>query len=63
MFQGGFLAGLRRVDGAGGDFFAVVFLFLLHFFVVRDIAWVGHECILDAGRMLDVGQGACCGSA
>ena len=58
MFQRGLLAGLRRVDGARCDFFAVVFLFLLHFFVVRDIAWVGHEHRLHPGCVPDVGRGA-----
>jgi hypothetical protein len=32
--------------GAWRDFFAAVFLFLLHFFVVRDIAWIGHATSL-----------------
>lgn len=38
--------------GSGGDFFAPVFLFLLHFFVVRDIAWIGHAPILRGCRSL-----------
>jgi hypothetical protein len=42
LLQTRLLTGLGRVFGAGCDFFAVLFLFLLHFFVVRDIAGVSH---------------------
>jgi hypothetical protein len=42
LLQAWLLTRLGRVFGAGCDFFAVLFLFLLHFFVVRDIAGVGH---------------------
>jgi len=34
---------LRGVLGTGRDLLAAMFLFLLHFFVVRDIAWIGHR--------------------
>jgi hypothetical protein len=42
VLQRRLLAGLGRVFRAGGDFLAAMLLFLLHFFVVRDIAWIGH---------------------
>ena len=35
-------AGLGRMLGTGCDFLAAMLLFLLHFFVVRDIAWISH---------------------
>lgn len=37
------LAGLDGMFRAGRDLFATVLLFLLDFFVVGDVAWVGHE--------------------
>jgi hypothetical protein len=42
MLERRFLARLRRVDGVGRDLLAAMLFFLLHFFVVRDIAWVSH---------------------
>lgn len=42
MLERRLLPRLRCVLGARREFFAPVFLFLLHFFVVRDIAWIGH---------------------
>ena len=36
------LAGLWCMLGAGRDLLAPVLFFLVHFFVVRDIAWIGH---------------------
>lgn len=36
------LAGLNGMLRAGSDLFAAVFLFLLDFFVVGNVAWVGH---------------------
>ena len=42
VLQRRLLAGLGRVFRAGGDFLAAMLLFLLHFFVVRDIAWISH---------------------
>lgn len=42
LLQARLLAGLGRVFGTGCDFFAMFFLFLLHFFVMRDISGVSH---------------------
>jgi hypothetical protein len=36
------LSRLRRVFRIGRDVFAVMFLFLLHFLIMRDIAGIGH---------------------
>lgn len=58
MLHGWLLARLRRMLGPGCDFFAAVFLFLLHFFVVRDIAWIGHEKSCSTLTTFAVGQRA-----
>ena len=42
MLQRRLLARLRRMDGVGSDFLAAMLFLLLHFFVVRDIAWISH---------------------
>ena len=47
----------------GRDLFAFVFFLLLHFFVVRDIAWISHEVMLNARRTPNVGRGLFRGSA
>jgi len=42
--------------GTGSDLFAVMLLFLLHFFVVRDIAWISHAPMVRAGGGERVGH-------
>lgn len=42
VFQRGLLTGLRGMDGIRRDLFAAMLFLLLHFFVVRDIAWISH---------------------
>ena len=46
VLQRGLLARLRHMLCIGRNLFAAVLLLVLHFFVVRDIAWIGH------GRMV-----------
>jgi len=43
MLHGWLLTRLWYMNRARSDFLAVVLFLLLHFFVVRDIAWISHE--------------------
>lgn len=42
MLDSRLLTELRHMLRAWCNFFTAVLLFLVHFFVVRDIAWIGH---------------------
>lgn len=46
MLQRWLHARLRSMNRIRCDFFAMVFFLLLHFFVVRDISWIGHGAML-----------------
>ena len=50
------LTGLRGVFRARGDFFTVVFFVMVDFFVVGDIAGIGHGWL---SSVVSVQDGAC----
>jgi len=51
------------MDGTGCDFLAVMLFLLVHFFVVRDIAWISHEDMVPGAEFQAVGLGAAFRSA